>query len=137
MAANKEPKTSTCEIKVTSTPSKGGSEPPAKAKRTISEVSESSAEELTILNQQLEHLTSDLKDTRDRVMNLMCKDEVQNFISETINKVMSSVEKKIEKLIDSKIKEKTKTLQEKVESLEFDKKNLTDSLTKAESNIES
>ena len=103
MSANKETKTSACEIKVTSTPSKGGSEPPTKTKRTISEVSESSAEELTILNQQLEHLTSDLKDTKDRVMNLMSKDEVQNFISETINKVMSSVEKKIEKLIDSKI----------------------------------
>ena len=137
MSANKETKTSACEIKVTSTPSKGGSEPPTKTKRTISEVSESSAEELTILNQQLEHLTSDLKDTKDRVMNLMSKDEVQNFISETINKVMSSVEKKIEKLIDSKIKEKRKTLEEKVESLELDKKNLTDRLTKAESNIES
>ena len=73
-----------------------------------------------LLNQQLEHLTSDLKDTKDRVMNLMSKDEVQNFISETINKVMSSVEKKVEKLIDNKIKEKTKTLEEKVEFLEFD-----------------
>ena len=46
MSTNKETKTSVCEIKVTSTPSKGGSEPPTKTKRTISEVSESSAEEL-------------------------------------------------------------------------------------------
>ena len=84
---NKEIKTSTCQIQVTSTPQgKGGSKPPAKSKRTISEVSESSAEELTIMNQQLEHLTSDLKDTKERVMNLMSKDEVQDFITKTIKK---------------------------------------------------
>ena len=129
-------RTSTAEIKVTSTPSKAGSKPPAKSKRTISEVSEASAEEITIMNQQLEHLSSDLKDTRERVMNLMTKTEVQNFITETVNKVMTSMGNKIEKMIDSKIKDKTKELEDKISSLEFDKKNLIDRLTKVESTVE-
>ena len=130
-------KTSTAEIKITSTPSKPGGEPPSKTtKRTISEVSDASAEELTIIHQQLDHLTSDLKDTKTRVMNLISKDDVQTFISETINKVMGTIEKKMELLIENKIKEKTKTLEEKVNSLEFDKKNLTDRLIQAETDID-
>ena len=47
------------------------------------------------------------------------------------------MEKKIEELIDEKIKEKTKKLEDKVELLEFDNKNLTDRLTQAETNLES
>ena len=55
-------------------------------------------------------------------MNLMTKTEVQNFITETVNKVMTSMGNKIEKMIDSKIKDKTKELEDKISSLEFDKK---------------
>ena len=84
-------------------------------------MSEASAEELTIINQQLEHLNSDLKETKDKVMSLMSRTEVQDFISETIGKVAVSLEKQLEIVIDKKVTEKTKELTEKVKSLEFDK----------------
>ena len=55
-----------------------GSEPPSKdPKRTIPEVSESNAGELTIIHQHLENLTADLKDTREKVMSLMNRDEIK------------------------------------------------------------
>ena len=47
------------------------------------------------------------------------------------------MEKKTEELIDENIKEKTKKVEDKVELLEFDNKNLTDRLTQAETNLES
>ena len=129
--------TSTCLFKVGSTPQgKGGSEPPpSKAKRTISEVSDVSAEELTIISQQLEHLNTDLKETKDKVMSLMSKQDVQDFISETISKVAVRLEKQLEIVIDTKVKEKTKELTEKVKSLEFDKDQLTDRVKKAEKDL--
>lgn len=132
----KETQTSTCLFKVSSTPQgKGGSEPPSKTKRTISEVSEASAEELMFINQQLEHLNTDLKETKDKVMSLMSKNDVQDFITETINKVAVSLGKQLEIVIDTKIKEKTAELTEKVKSLEFDKDNLTDRVKQAEKDL--
>ena len=130
-----EKQTSTGLFKVSTPQGKGGSEPPPKSKRTISEVSEASAEELTIINQQLEHLNSDLKETKDKVMSLMSKNEVQDFISETIGKVAVSLEKQLEIVIDKKVTEKTKELTEKVKSLEFDKNQLTDRVLQAEKDL--
>ena len=138
---NKGNKTSTCLFNVTSTPQgKGGSEPPAKGpKRTISEVSESSAEELTIINQQLQHLTSDLKDTKEKVMNLMDKDEVQNLITETVEKtvkkIMKNMTDNLKKLIEEKIKEKLEDLEDRVKSLQFENGNLKDRAIQAEKDL--
>ena len=98
MSGNKEKKvvkTSSCQIQVTSTPQgKGSSEPPAKSKRTFPEVSETSVEEMSFINQQLYHLSSDLKDTKTKVMSLMSAEEVQNFITQTVAKVMETLKRK-------------------------------------------
>ena len=132
----KETKASTSAFKVASTPQgKGVSEPPPKSKRTISEVSDASAEELTIIHQQLEHLNTDLKQTKEKVISLMSKEDVQNFISETIGKVALSLEKHLETVVDKKVQEKTNELTEKMKSLEFDNKQLTDRVTKAEKDL--
>ena len=126
MSGNKEKKvvkTSSCQIQVTSTPQgKGSTEPPAKSKRTFSEVSETSVEDMSFINQQLDHLSSDLKDTKATVMSLMSAEEVQNFITQTVAKVMENVEKKVEKVIEQKIKEKTQEPADRVESLYFERK---------------
>ena len=135
MSGNKEKKvvkTSSCQIQVTSTPQGKGSEPPAKSKRTFSEVSETSVEEMSFINQQLDHLSSDLKDTKTKVMSLMSAEEVQNFITQTVAKVMEKVEKKVEKVIEQKIKEKTQELADRLESLDFEKNELADRLKQAE-----
>lgn len=127
-----------CQIKVAGTPSKGASEPPpSKTKRTISEVSEASAEELTIINQQLEHLTSDLKDTKEKVMSLMTKDDVQDFIEKTVEKAVKKTIAGLHTLLDSKIKEKTKELTERVESLKYENGDLKDRLKEAEKDLKS
>ena len=124
---NKESKKNTSQVKANSTPQgKGGSEPPSKGpKRTFSEVSESSAEELTIIHQHLEHLTADLKETREKVMSLMNRDEIKDFIPETVESVMKSFTTNIQKLIsekvEEKIKEKNKDLEERMKSLEYEK----------------
>ena len=136
---NKESKKNTSQVKANSTPQgKGGSEPPSKGpKRTFSEVSESSAEELTIIHQHLEHLTADLKETREKVM--MNRDEIKDFISETVESVMKSITTNIQKLIsekvEEKIKEKNKDLEERMKSLEYEKDCLKDRLAKAENSL--
>ena len=68
-------------------------------------------------------------------MSLMSKNEVQDFISETIGKVAVSLEKQLEIVIDKKVTEKTKELTEKVKSLEFDKNQLTDRVKQAEKDL--
>ena len=98
-------------------------------------MSDASAEELTIIHQQLEHLNTDLKQTKEKVMSLMSKEDVQNFISETIGKVALSLEKHLETVVDKKVQEKTNELTEKMKSLEFDNKQLTDRVTKAEKDL--
>ena len=76
---------------------------------------------MSFINQQLDHLSSDLKNTKAKVMRLMSAEEVQNFITQTVAKVMEKVEKKVEKVIEQKIKEKTQELADRVESLDFEK----------------
>lgn len=134
----KEKQTSTSLFKVGSTTQATGvSEPPPSklVKRTISEVSDASAEELTIINQQLEHLNTDLKETKEKVMSLMSKQDVQDFISETIKKIAVELETHLGTVIDTKVKEKTKELTDKVKSLEFEKDQLTDRVKRAEKDL--
>ena len=65
---------------------------------------------MSFINQQLDHLSSDLKDTKAKVISLMSVEKVQNFITQTVAKVMEKVEKKVEKVIEQKIKKKHKNL---------------------------
>ena len=110
-------------------------EPPAKSKRTFSDVSETSVEELSIINQQLECLTSELKETKDMVMSLMSKEDVQDFITKAIDNAMNLALKKLEELMDSKVKEKTKEIEEKIEGLEFENGDLKDRLKQVETDL--
>ena len=94
---------------------------------------------ITIINHQLQHLTSDLKDTKEKVMNLMDKDEVQNFITETVEKtakkVMKNMTDNLIRMIDEKIKEKTEDLEDRVKSLQFENGNLKDRVIQAEKDL--
>ena len=105
------------------------------AKRTISEVSDTSAEELTIIHQQLENLIGDLKETKAKVMSLMSKEEVQEFIIQTVEKATNRTVVTLEKMIDLKIKDRTQEMEEKLRSLEFENKNLKNSVVKAETGL--
>ncbi|MCG7879959.1 MAG: hypothetical protein N0C90_27080, partial [Candidatus Thiodiazotropha endolucinida] len=108
-------------------------EPPAK--RTISEVFDTSAEELTILHQQLDNLSGDLKETKAKVMKLMSSEEIQQFIVKTVEAATNRTIVTIEKLIDQKIKERTQEMEQKFSSLEFENNNLKDMVEKAETEL--
>ena len=108
-------------------------EPPAK--RTISEVSDTSAEELTVIHQQLESLRGDLKETKETVMKLMSQEEAQEFITKTIEEATNRTVATLEKLIDMKIKGRTQEMEEKLRSLEFENNNLKDRVVKAETEL--
>ena len=84
-------------------------------KRSHSEVANSSAEELTLLSNHIEELTSDLKELRESVTTLvdknddiMTKSDMKTFIKATVEGIMCEINKNIEVTIDIKVQEKTK-----------------------------
>ena len=97
---------------------------PAKAKRTFSEVSNSSAEEITLLSHHMEDLTQELKtigqnvnELRDKSQDMMTKADMKAFITATVEDIMSEINKNIELTIDIKVKERTKKFREELDML--------------------
>ena len=90
---------------------------PAKPKRPFSEVSNSSAEEITLLS-HMEDLTQELKtigqnvnELRDKSQDMMTKADMKSFITATVEDIMAEINKNIELTIDIKVKERTKKLE--------------------------
>lgn len=83
--------TSSASLTIRPTSGKTSSVGAPPAKRTISELSDTSAEELSIIHQQLDDLNSDVKETKDKVMSLMSKDETEEFIGKAIDRAMSKM----------------------------------------------
>ena len=81
----------------------------AMAKRKLSEVANSSAEELVLLNIQMEELSGDMKQIRQNVTDLinksqdmMTKNDMKAFIKRTVEEIMNEINKNIELTIDLK-----------------------------------
>lgn len=124
----------------------------APVKRKLSEVANSSAEELVLLSGQMEEVTSEvkqitqsLKDLKARNDNMMTKDEMSNFIKATVEGIMREINQNMELTIDLKVEEKVsekmknsekeiEQLKEKNQQLERVNKQLTDELTKTREN---
>ena len=78
-----------------------------KEKRAHSEVADTSlGDEFTSIHRQLDQLTSDIQQTRDELKNIMKKDEMRKFISDTITNMFKKVENKLEEKLDEKIERK-------------------------------
>ena len=97
---------------------------PAKAKRTFSEVSNSSAEEITLLSHHMEDLTQELKtigqnvnELGDKSQDMMTKADMKSFITATVEDIMAEINKNIELTIDIKVKERTKKFREELDML--------------------
>lgn len=114
---------------------KESSEPPTKQKRTHSEVSEASLEELSFIHDQLETLSTEMKDTRDSIKNLMTKDDIQSFISQTVQSVMNQMEEKLTKIVDEKVKEKNEDLNNRLDYMVFENGEIKDRLDKVEKEL--
>lgn len=118
----------------------GDGEPLGKIqKRTHSEVSETSAEELNIIHQQLDILTLDLKTTNENIKQLMTKDDIETFISKTVEKVLKSLEKNIEKYVDTKVEEKVNErvaeLNDRLDHMTYENGEIKDRLDKVEGEL--
>lgn len=68
-------------------------------KRKLSEVANSSAEELVLLNTQMEELSGDMKQIRENVTDLMnksqdmmTKNDMKAFIKSTVEEIMNEME---------------------------------------------
>lgn len=105
-------------------------------KRTHSDVSEASAEEMTIIHQQLEGLSKDIKETKESIQNLMSKKDTEEFIKQTVNSMVDKMYDKFTKLIDRKVKQEAKELEERIKGLEFENRGLKDRLLAVEEHSE-
>lgn len=111
-----------------------GQPPLKKDKRTLSDVSNESVNtlEISTIQTQLDDIAGDLGELKIGLDNVMKKDEIESLITSTITNVMLEMEKRLKKDIDRAIREKTKDLQDRIDSLEFDNKQLSDSLKKTQ-----
>lgn len=98
------------------------------AKRTHSEVSNCSTEELGYIHLQLENMSESLTEVRGDLKTLMKKEDIENLITTTVTNIMETLEKKLTSFINTKIKEETKELQDKIGSLEFENAELKSKL---------
>lgn len=108
-------------------------------KRTHSEVSETSVEELNMIHQHLDTLTSDLKATNESIKQLMTKDDIETLIVKTVEGVLKSLETKMKKYIDVRVEEELKErvteLHDRLDHVTFENGEIKDRLDKVESEL--
>ena len=96
-----------------------------------------------MINKQLEQLSEDTKETKDKVNNMLSKDELKDFITttvtSTVNLLMKELEVKIQNEIETKVqkavKDKTTELSDRLDSLTLENVQLRESLEKAETKM--
>lgn len=97
-------------------------------KRSNAEVQNSTAEEMSLLSDQLESLSGEVTEMRDHLKTLVTKNDIENVITSSLSKMIKDMEDRIMKELDKKLKEQTLVLNEKISSLEFENSQLKESL---------
>lgn len=102
------------------------------SKRAATEMANSSAEELTLIAHQLEGLTEDIRKMRADMKTLVNKEDIEDLVKKTVtslkDEIMKEVWERIDTIMDEKIAVRTRKLSDKLESLEFENKQLNDKL---------
>lgn len=62
------------------------------AKRSHSEVSNTSLEELTVINEQLDELHKEVKSNKELIKNLMTKEDIQELVKSTVKSVVTELQ---------------------------------------------
>ena len=108
-------------------------------KRTHSEVSETSLEELGFIHAHLDTLATDLKETKESMKNLMTKDDIESFIKLTVNSVLEGMEAKIKTMVEEEVKEKVTDqlteVNDRLDSMVFENSEMKDRLDKVEKKL--
>lgn len=105
------------------------------AKRTHSDVSENSSDELGLIHNHLDQLSDSIKELRGDLKQILKKDEIENLITTTISNIIDKMENRIKKSIEDKLHQKLDSLLEKVNSLEYENKLLKEKLDDTKSNL--
>ena len=91
-------------------------------KRSNAEVSNTTAEEISILGDQLEVLGEEISCIREGFKTLVTKEDLGNLIKSSISE--EDLESKLKKEFAVKLNEKTNELKDKIESLNFENSKL-------------
>lgn len=132
-----EVKTKGVSSKVTMT---GDGEPLGKMKkRTHSDVSETSMEELSFIQMQLDTVTTELKETKESLKNLMTKSDIADFITKTVDSVLKgindNIKKEVEEQVEVKVKEKVTELNNRLDYCVFENVEIKERLDKVEKKL--
>ena len=96
-------------------------------KRTNAEVSTTTAEEISILGDQLEVLGGEISCIREGFKTLVTKEELDNLIKSSISEALKELESKLKKEFEVKLNEKTNEFKDNIESLIFENSKLKES----------
>ena len=98
---------------------------PPLTKRPNSDMSlNTTHEEVSILSTQMGEMTEDLKCIRENLKSVLKKDEMEQFITQTISKIIEDLNQNMEMTIAIKVDEKTKDFKQKIGVLEEDNQSL-------------
>lgn len=101
---------------------------PAKAKRPFTEVADCSAEEITLLSNQMEEIGADVKLLKEGLSQMMNKNEIKDFIKLTVEGIMTEINANMELTIDIQVKEKTDKMNMELASLKEENETLKTAL---------
>ena len=118
----------------------GDGEPLGKTqKRTHSEVSETSLEELAIIHTQLDTVTAELKETKDSMKNLMTKSDIADFITKTVESVLKGIDDRMKKMVEEqvevKVKDRVNEINNRLDYLTFENVEIKERLDKVENKL--
>lgn len=116
-----------------------GKQPPAK--RTITEVSNDStlsndSMNMSVIQNQLDIMTENLEELKVELKGMIKKEDIESIISKSISCALNEIKKEVEVMVKTEIKEKTKELNDKIVSLEFENSQLKETLTKTSAETE-
>jgi SpoVK/Ycf46/Vps4 family AAA+-type ATPase len=91
---------------------------------------------LSHIQTQLEGLNVNMNNLRRDFKAMLKKEEIEVLIKSTLTDIMSTLEEKLKVYIQNELTLKTKHLNDKIDSLEFEKKELKEKLVSVETIIE-
>lgn len=105
-------------------------------KRPNTEMENSSfGDELTMITKSLEQLSDDVKQTKEKVKDMLSKDELCDFITKTVDTFVKQLEKRLEKEIEKKVNERTADITGRLDLITFENVELKDRIDKMDKDM--
>ena len=102
----------------------GSSTRPPKAKRSNTEMANTSAEELGLMQQTLDNLADDMKSVKECLKTLMNREEIETYVQSTVKDILDDFDKNLEFTVATEVDKKIKGLTERLDKLEEENKYL-------------